>query len=316
MYIDREGYLTEKLKTSIEELKNGMNKKRIDFNMPADHKIIVTKSWLLGFIEGEGSFHLWRNDLVAVFGLVLTERQLPVLEKIKEFLANNLGFDSYSMFKLNFSSVISITHQKARKNSKASPLRGLAPGAGWARPRASVLIFIKNIHILNNYFVPYLNEMQFITKKGKDFEDFKLICRLLYIGAHKNNEIKSLILKLSLTMNNYRLSTSPERVESLSSSEIDTLVNASPFVEHLGDGRQRDLSTGRIIHQHSSSIYEIIKPNLEQTVVLKQTLFEAAEVVGVNIKTLSKILDVEDSNNLAEVKGNFVKRVAVFYNKK
>ena len=234
-----------------------------------------------------------------MFGLVLTERQLPVLEKIKEFLANNLGFDSYSMFKLNFSSVISITHQKARKNSKAS-----------------VLILIKNIHILNNYFVPYLNEMQFITKKGKDFEDFKLICRLLYIGAHKNNEIKSLILKLSLTMNNYRLSTSSERVESLSSLEIDTLVYASPFVEHLGDGRQRDLSTGKIIHQHSSSIYEIIKPNLEQNVVLKQTLFEAAEVVGVNIKTLSKILDVEDSNNLAEVKGNFVKRVAVFYNKK
>lgn len=237
-----------------------------------------------------------------MFGLVLTERQLPVLEKIKEFLANNLGFDSYSMFKLNFSSVISITHQKARKNSKAS-----------------VLILIKNIHILNNYFVPYLNEMQFITKKGKDFEDFKLICRLLYIGAHKNSEVKSLILKLSLTMNNYRLSTSSERVESLSSSEIDTLVNASPFVEHLGDGRQRDLITGRIIHQHSSSIYEIIKPNSE--VVLKQTLFEAAEIVGFNIKTLSKRLVspsgiVEDNDNIVEVKGNFVKRVAVFYNKK
>ncbi len=302
LYINRGGYLTVRLKTSIEELKDGMNKKRIDFNMPADHKIIVTKSWLLGFIEGEGSFHLWRNDLVAVFGLVLTERQLPVLEKIKEFLANNLGFDSYSMFKLNFSSVISITHQKARKNSKAS-----------------VLILIKNIHILNNYFVPYLNEMQFITKKGKDFEDFKLICRLLYIGAHKNSEVKSLILKLSLTMNNYRLSTSSERVESLSSSEIDTLVNASPFVEHLGDGRQRDLITGRIIHQHSSSIYEIIKPNSE--VVLKQTLFEAAEIVGFNIKTLSKRLVspsgiVEDNDNIVEVKGNFVKRVAVFYNKK
>ena len=44
MYINREGYLTERLKTSIKELKDGMNKKRIDFNMPADHKIIVTKS--------------------------------------------------------------------------------------------------------------------------------------------------------------------------------------------------------------------------------------------------------------------------------
>ena len=99
---------------------------------------------------------------MAVFGLVLTERQLPILEKIKEFLMNNLGFDSYSMFKLNYSSAISITPQKARNNSKAS-----------------VLILIKNIHLLNNYLVPYLDEMQFITKKGKDFKDFKLMCRLL-----------------------------------------------------------------------------------------------------------------------------------------
>ena len=107
-----------------------MNDQRTNFVYPHNFQVNITPYWLLGFIEGEGSFHLWRNDLVAVFGLVLTERQLPVLEKIKEFLVNNLGFDSYSMFKLNFSSVISITHQKARKNSKASPLRGLAPGAG------------------------------------------------------------------------------------------------------------------------------------------------------------------------------------------
>ena len=85
------------------------------------------------------------------------------------------------MFKLKNSSVVSITHQKARNNSKAS-----------------VLFLIKNVHILNNYLVPYLDEMQFITKKSHDFEDFKLICRLLYTGAHKNNKIKSLILKLSL----------------------------------------------------------------------------------------------------------------------
>ena len=231
---------------------------------------------------------------MAVFGLVLTERQLPILEKIKEFLMNNLGFDSYSMFKLNYSSAISITPQKARNNSKAS-----------------VLILIKNIHILNNYLVPYLDEMQFITKKGKDFKDFKLMCRLLYTGAHKNNEIKSLILKLSLTMNNYRLSTNTEQVEALSDSEMDTLVSAPPLIEHLSDGRQRDLATGKIIHQHSSSIYKVIKSNNE--VVLKQTLFEAADIVDVNIKTLSKLLDKSEDGS-AEIKGNIVKRIAVFYN--
>ena len=166
---------------------------------------------------------------------------------------------------------------------------------------------------MNNYLVPYLDEIQFITKKGKDFKDFKLICRMLYIGAHKNNDIKSLILKLSLTMNNYRLSTNTEQVELLSNSEMDTLMSASPLIEHLGDGRQRDLATGKIIHQHSSSVYEVIKSNKE--VVLTQTLFEAADVVGVNIKTLSKALDVAD-NNVAEIKENIVKIIAVFYNNK
>lgn len=292
IYYDRDGFLTEELKNKVLELKDGMNTKRKNFNMPNDHKIVVTKSWLLGLIEGEGSFQLWRNDLVSAFSLVLTERQLPVLEKIREFLVNNLGFDKYSKAKLDSSSAISINHQKARKNSKGS-----------------VLLNIKNIHILNNYLVPYLEGMLFITKKDKDFKDFKLICKVLYIGAHKIDYIKTLILKLSLTMNNYRLSTNTETVELLSSLERDILANASPCIEHLNDGRQRDLVTGKIIHQHSSNIYEIIKSNNE--VVLKQTLLEAADIVDVNIKTLSKLLDKSKD---AEIKGNIVKRIAVFYN--
>ena len=44
LYFSREGGLTEELKNKILELKDGMKKKRLDFNMPADHKIIVTKS--------------------------------------------------------------------------------------------------------------------------------------------------------------------------------------------------------------------------------------------------------------------------------
>ena len=293
IYNDREGFLTEELKNKVLELKDGMNIKRKNFNMPNDHKVVIAKSWLLGLIEGEGSFLLWRNDLVSAFSLVLTEKQLPVLEKIREFLVNNLGFDIYSKTKLESSSAISINYQKARKNSKGS-----------------ILLNIKNLHILNNYLVPYLDDMQFITKKGKDFKDFKLICKVLYTGAHKIDDIKTLIFKLSLTMNNYRLSTNSEMVELLSSLEWDTLANASPCIAHLSDGRQRDLVTGKIIHQHSSSIYEVIKSNNE--VVLRQTLFEAADIVGVNIKTLSKLLDKSEDGS-TNVKGNVVKRIAVFY---
>lgn len=247
LYTNRENVLSEQLTNKLLEFKEGMNKNRTNFNMPVDHKITVTISWLLGLIEGEGSFQLWRKDFVAVFSLVLSERQFPVLEEIKQFLAQNLGFDPYSIIKLNSTSAITINQQKARNNSKAS-----------------FLLIIKNIYVLNNYFVPFLDGMKFITKKGKDFEDFKIICNALYTGAHLNNNIRTLILKLSLTMNNYRLSTNSESVERLSDSEYQTLVNASPCIAHLSDGRQRDLNTGKIIHQHSSNVYEVIKPNKQR----------------------------------------------------
>jgi len=48
---------------------------------------------LLGLLEGDGSFHLYRGDIQAVIGITLTEIQLPVIEKIKEFLINDLGLD-------------------------------------------------------------------------------------------------------------------------------------------------------------------------------------------------------------------------------
>jgi len=38
----------------------------------------------------------------------LTEKELPVLIKIKEYLENNLGFDLYSMHKLRISPIIGI----------------------------------------------------------------------------------------------------------------------------------------------------------------------------------------------------------------
>ena len=119
-----------------------------------------------------------------------------------------------------------------------------------------------------------------------------------------------LIIKLSLTMNNYRLSTHPNKVELLSESERNALINAYPGIKHLNDGRQIDLASGKLIHQNTSSIYEVIKPNRE--VVLNKTLRETAGVVGVNIKTLSKYLD---ENSEAEINGYLVKRIAVFYNK-
>ena len=40
----------------IRALKNSMNTLRTNFILPNSHKILITPYWLLGFIEGDGSF--------------------------------------------------------------------------------------------------------------------------------------------------------------------------------------------------------------------------------------------------------------------
>jgi hypothetical protein len=174
-----------------------------------------------------------------------------------------------------------------------------------------VQLMIKNVHLLNNHFIPFFSEENFLTKKGKDFCDFKIICNAIYIGAHLNEEIRLLILKLSLTMNNFRLSTHLGSVESLSQKERDLLIHATPLIEHLNDGRQRNIVTHKLLHSHSRScVYEIIKP--EGEVLILPNLSETAKIVGIGFNTLKRRLDSEGLDRL-ELKGHKIKRIAVFY---
>src|SRR6202041_2686512 len=157
----------------------------------------------------------------------MTERQLPVSTR-QVFLIKELNFNIYDKIKIENTSVIAINNQKARNNSKGS-----------------ILLIIKNVNLLYNYLIPYLDGLEFITKKYKDYQDFKVLVKVVYYGGRKDKEIKSIILKLSYN----------------------------------------------IIHQAESSIYKILNPKEEIFIV--QTLTEAANIVGVNIKTLSNKLNKE-----------------------
>ena len=47
----------------------------------------------------------------------------------------------------------------------------------------------KNLHFLNNYLIPFLDK-EFLTKKGKDLNDLKIICKAIYDGAHRKEQKK------------------------------------------------------------------------------------------------------------------------------
>jgi len=174
------------------------------------------------------------------------------------------------MHKIKNTPILSITTEKARDIGKSIPL---------------AVFMIKNTQkdVLNNYLIPFLSEEEFMTKKAgcKDFLDFKIICKTVYNGAHRIEEIGSLVLKLSYTMNNYRLSTFQGTVNYLSKDEMDKLINGKPTIEHLNDGRQIDLITKKVIRRRSSScIYEIIKPSVYREVLLMPNLAESALMIG------------------------------------
>lgn len=202
-----QGKIENKYIKEILELKNSMNTKRTNFVLPLNH-IKITSYWLLGLIEGEGSFHLWRTSLTPVFSISLTKVQQPVIEKIVEFLTNNL--DKHSQFKANNTKVFNLKIEKAKGNTKA---------------KINLAIF--QIDYLFNIFIPFLESLNFQSKKKLDFNDFKLITTLIYQGKHLKSEIKSFILKVSYTMNNFRLTTSKNLSNNLPSAAINKNDNFS-----------------------------------------------------------------------------------------
>jgi len=108
-----------------------------------------------------------------VFSIKLSETELSLLYAIKEYLINNLDLDIYSVNKLEGSSVKSLI-----------PLRGIGKGKAVNNSKPLATLTIKNVHFLNNVFIPFFDESQFISKKGLDFKDFKLICHTIYMGGH------------------------------------------------------------------------------------------------------------------------------------
>lgn len=70
----------------IRALKNSMNTLRTNFILPNSHKILITPYWLLGFIEGDGSFSVSTSKSFPLrFNIVQSIIEKKVLEAIKLF---------------------------------------------------------------------------------------------------------------------------------------------------------------------------------------------------------------------------------------
>lgn len=224
--------------------------------------------------------------------------QEPLMLAIKKYLIERLGFDKYSLFKLNSSELISINY---------------VPPKGKAKPQ--IFIGIENVRIFSNYFLPYKKNLTFLTKKYKDFNDLMLICYVIYHKIYRDENIKNLIIKLSNNMNSFRLSSYKGEKDIITASEIERLLSADPVSVPLNDGRLLNLMTNKLESGiKGGSVFEIINLDSDK-VILANSLEECVSIIGISRNLISSAFSSPaDSPFISEISIDKykIKRIGVF----
>lgn len=111
------------------------------------------------------------------------------------------------------------------------------------------ILEISQIDFVCNILIPYLDTLEFRTKKYQDYLDFKIIALLILEGKYLTSKGKELIIKLGDSMNNNRLSTNPNPLilDEATKSELNILIKSDPLISIDSEGRARIISEGKYI---------------------------------------------------------------------
>ncbi len=132
---------TSELLDEILTIKNSMNTNRSNFELPKSKDFRITPNWFVGFLEGDGSFSILRDNLSMRFNIWQAKCDLALLEAIKDFI-NNLPGDYKSRRKTE--GVVTLTVRSAAAN---------------ANTKALVSIGVSNTDFIQNVFIPFLDTL-------------------------------------------------------------------------------------------------------------------------------------------------------------
>ena len=177
-----------------------MNSGRTKYNNSLIPKIVVNPFWLLGFIEGEGTFGF--KNLSPFFQLGQHIRSLYVLEAIANYL------------------------QSIPKGFKFS-LRSEAPNVinSFNKKTDVSVISILNIDALYDYLVFFLLDMPFQTRKGEDFYYWCIVLHLHKLGYFYLQEGRNLAYLISQFVNTGRYSSKPNPGKAPNLADIKKVLN-------------------------------------------------------------------------------------------
>lgn len=148
-----------------------MNTLRTDFTLPDYYKIVITPYWLLGFVEGDGSFSLSLGDTFPLrFNISQVKPDKIVLEEIKNYFLNIYqSMPEDKLFKSRSSRATVSTYVQIIEKK----IKGLEPNQDSSFDTSSVQKIMKIKPVLNlnindhkfliNIILPFFNKLKFLT---------------------------------------------------------------------------------------------------------------------------------------------------------
>lgn len=250
---------TEDLALEMEKIKSKMNRSRSDFQLPEGHRPVVTAYWLLGFVEGDGSFHLDRSSNRLIFDLTLSGVDLTLLEGIKDYLYNLPGVDKQNM-------------------NKASIMIYLSKG-----PSVAAHLSIKNTDFIKYVIIPFFSSMTWHSKKFLDFQDWVLIFKLKEKGHHYTDEGLRLIELITSQTNNNRLSTSKlAKIDrGLLHADVQRVLSGDSNYENRGD-RIYIKSLNRYLTSPKAKVVQLVDVHSGEILNTYSSLTACAKYLGMS----------------------------------
>lgn len=257
-------------------LKKKRNKDRTEFKQPIDHVINITPYWLLGFVEGEGYFSTNITDYNLKFGIGQTSQEIAVLEAIQKFI---LALPANHLVERKTTNLVSLTINNQAKGRNHKPMANL---------------LVTQRDFISKVIIPFFDNLTWLSKKEKDYSDWKWILYLIKQGWHFTEQGKKLISLITKGMNNYRLSSSFTPVEDASLVDVKEkalkLLSSPSNFELQANGKIGIKSLGTYLRGRGNVGVNVLDANSE-TVFKFNSIKDCALFFNVHTRTINRRLE-------------------------
>ncbi len=285
LYVNNKGKISVVLE-EIKILKSNMNYNRTDYDMSdyySKNPLSITPNWLLGFVEGDGTFFVSKRSggrsYSLVFGLGQSLTNLYLKEAIRDYF-NNLPYLSNGSIEgmpakdrpdKDTSSFAYIYIEKRKDKTDGKQLD-------------MIILNITRTDYLSKVFIPLFDSLEWHSKKYLDFQDWKAIFKIKEKGLHYLPSGKELLELVLSQMNTKRLSTYKSKLVNREEllTQIDELLSLPSNYEIKEDGRVWIISEKKY-YRDKNSIAVILQDGDGNVIGKFKTLTACAQFLKLEI---------------------------------